>query len=117
MPANPASGENASSDNAGNDELREQTPAPQPEPLLTMHPLWWLPRLLVTAVVALVVVLGVIYALIPMTSAVGTAGKNLQKISREGAESYSRRFQAPQPPVPIYVPGNNPNGPFTPVRQ
>ena len=96
--------------NPAGDEIRDGT-API-EPPTTSNPLV---PLVVPGLVAVLIISGVIYGVIPMWNKMCTADKNLQKISASGVKAYSRTYQGPAVTPPIYCPGNNPNGPFTPT--
>ncbi len=99
------------SENHAGDEMRGETAPIQP---LTMpNPL---APLVVPGLLVVLILCGVIFGVMPMWNTMGTTSKNLQKMSKDSAESYSHTYQAPPVAPPIYVPGNNPNGPFTPSK-
>lgn len=91
------------------DEIRDDTAPSQPP--ITRNPLR---SLVVPGLLAVVIICGVIYGVIPMWNVMVKTDKNYQKMREDSVRAYSRTYQVPTPPPPIYVPGNNPNGPFTP---
>jgi len=94
------------------DENRDET-API-EPPTSPSSLAIVKLLVAPVLLVALLICAVIYAVIPMWHGVSTARKNLKRISDDGVRAYSRRYQVPAVSPPIYVPGNNPNGPFTP---
>jgi len=93
---------------AGN-EIRDKTAPIQPP--IAPHPL---APLVVPGLLAVLIICALIFGVMPMWNMMGTADKNFQKISKDGVEAYSRKYQGPAVAPPNYYPGNNPNGPFTP---
>jgi hypothetical protein len=78
----------------------------------TRHPLAPFRVLVKPGIIAVLAICGVVFGFIPLWNMMATSSKNLQKITRDSARIYT--YQVPPPPQPVYVPGNNPNGPFTP---
>jgi hypothetical protein len=94
------------------DEIRYQAAPIQPP--VTSNPLAPFMPLMVPGLLAVFVVLGVIYGAIPVWNMVDTADNNFEKMRKDAVAGYSHTYQGPVVAPPIYVPGNNPNGPFTP---
>jgi cytochrome c-type biogenesis protein CcmH/NrfG len=81
------------------DHAREDSAPIQPP--VTANPLAPLARLVIPGLVAVVVICGVIYGVIPLWNAVGSANENYEKMRKDSVEGYSRPLKAPA-------------GPFTP---
>jgi hypothetical protein len=107
--------------NPAGDEIREEIrdamreEAAPVEPPFTLHPLAPFLPLVVPGILGILLICGVIFCILPMVNILFTTEKKFQKISVDGVKAYSRSYQVPAAPPPIYVPGNNPNGPFTPT--
>jgi hypothetical protein len=98
--------------NPAGDEIRDET-APL-EPPDTPNLLASLRRLVVPGTIAVLTIYGVFCGLIPLVNMMGTASNNLEKVRKDSLRSFSHNDHVPAPPPPVYAPGNNPNGPFTP---
>jgi len=88
----------------------EAAPAPPP---IASNPFR---HLVVPGLMAVLVLCGVIFGLLPMWSNLCTAEKNYRQFREDAARSQSQPTWAPGVPPPSYYPGNNPNGPFTPAN-
>jgi hypothetical protein len=107
------------SENPAGDEIRDEAndeTAPI-QPPIAPNPLRLFMPLVVPVLFAVFCVCGVIYGVIPMWNMMSTANSNLKYLSKTGVDAYSHTYPAPPVTPPVYVPGNNPNGPFTPFRR
>jgi hypothetical protein len=93
---------------ASGDEIREEAAPIQPPD--TRHPLAPFMPLVVPGILAVVIIGGVIYGVIPMWNAMGTVNNKYDKMRKDAVRSFSTTYQVTTPPPPVYYPGNSPAG-------